>query len=131
MAPPVAAGIPVSYLDAAAPWAAQIGAEPAGTRLRAFVAARVSLRYDDTAAGVDERQEYEALYGPLDGGLDLDTETAVDFDDRDFRTEPPRGGAFVLPGAPIAEGSFWKGASGTCSAGSSTSARWSCSATGR
>ncbi len=109
VAPPVAAGITVSYLDVAAPWAAQIGAEPAGSRLRAFVAARVSLRYDDSAAGVDERQEYEALYGPLDGGLDLDTETAVDFDDRDFRSDPPPG-AFVLPGAPIGEGSFWKSA---------------------
>ena len=40
-------------------------------------------------------------------------------------------GAFVLPGAPIAEGSFWKGAARTCSGGSSTSARSSCSATGR
>ena len=48
-----------------------------------------SLRYDDTAAGVDEQQECEALYGPLDGGLDLDTEIEVDFDDRDFRSEPP------------------------------------------
>ncbi len=109
VAPPVAAGIPVSYLDPAAPWAAQVGADATGSRLRAFVAARVSLRYDDTAADVDERQEYEALYGPLDGGLDLDTEIAVDFDDRDFRSEAAPG-AFVLPGAPIAEGSFWKSA---------------------
>jgi hypothetical protein len=109
VSPPVASGIPVSYLDPAAPWARQVGADATGSRLRAFVAARVSLRYDDTAADVDERQEYEALYGPLDGGLDLDTELAVDFDDRDFRSEPAPG-AFVLPGAPIAEGSFWKSA---------------------
>ena len=34
---------------------------------------------------MDEHQEYEALYGPLDGGLDLDSEHAVDYDDRDFR----------------------------------------------
>ena len=38
----------------------------------AFIATRVALRYDDTAAGIDEQQEFEALYGPLDGGLDLD-----------------------------------------------------------
>ena len=43
-------------------------------RLHAFVAARVSLRFDDRSAGIDEQQEYEALYGPLDGGLDLDCE---------------------------------------------------------
>ena len=49
-----------------------VGAAAGGSRLRAFVAARVSLRFDDTSAGVDEQQEYEALYGPLDGGLDLE-----------------------------------------------------------
>ena len=108
VAPPVAAGVTVSYLDPAAPWAASVGAGPSGTRLRAFVAARVSLRYDDTAAGIDERQEYEALYGPLDDGLDLDTEVTVDFDDRDFGPEPPAGGSYVLPAAPVAEGAFWK-----------------------
>ena len=95
VAPPVAPGVPVSYLDVAAPWATQIGADPAGARLRAFVAMRVSLRYDDTAADLDETQEYEALFGPLDSGLDLGTETAVDFDDRDFRPDPVAALPFV------------------------------------
>ncbi len=108
VAPPVAAGITVSYLDVAAPWAAQIGAAADGGQFRAFVAARVSLRYDDSAAGIDERQEYEALYGPLDGGLDLDSETAVDFDDRDFRPDSAAAASFLLPAAPVAEVSFWK-----------------------
>ena len=48
------------------------------------------------------------MFGPLDGGLDLDTELAVDFDDRDFRPEPAAGLPFVLPQAPIAEAGFWK-----------------------
>jgi hypothetical protein len=108
VAPPVAPGVAVSYLDTAAPWADAVSADPAGTRLRAFVAARVSLRYDDTAAGIDESQEYEALYGPLDDGLDLDAEVTADFDARDFRDAPPTAGAFVLPQAPVAEASFWK-----------------------
>ena len=85
VAPPVADGIPVRWLDPAAPWAAEIGADPAGKRLQAFLAARVSLRFDDTKAGLDTTQEWEALYGPLDAGLDLDRETAVDYDDRDLR----------------------------------------------
>ena len=51
VAPAVAAGATVSYLDPAAPWAAQVGATAGVTRLHAFVATRVSLRYDDTAAG--------------------------------------------------------------------------------
>ena len=80
------------------------------TKLRAFVATRVALRYDDTAAGVDEQQEFEALYGPLDGGLDLDAETVVDFDDRDFRPDAPAGATYVLPAAPIGEAKFFTAA---------------------
>ena len=107
VAPAVADGTAVSYLDPAAPWGSQVGATAGVTRLRAFVATRVSLRYDDTAAGVDEQQEFEAVYGPLDGGLDLDAETVVDFDDRDFRPDAPAGATYVLPGAPIAESRFF------------------------
>ena len=100
-------GVAVSYLDPAAPWAAQVGATAGITRLHAFLATRVALRYDDTAAGIDEQQEFEALYGPLDGGLDLDAETVVDFDDRDFRPEAPAGATYVLPAAPVGEAKFF------------------------
>ena len=100
-APPSPTSIP------AAPWAAQVGATAGVTRLHAFVATRVSLRYDDTAAGIDEQQEFEALYGPLDGGLDLDSETVVDFDDRDFRADAPAGATYVLPAAPVGEAKFF------------------------
>jgi hypothetical protein len=103
VAPAVAQGVPVSYLDSAAPWAAQIGAVAGSTRMHAFLAARVALRYDDSAAGIDEEQEFEALYGPLDAGLDLDSETIVDFDDRDFRSEVPAAAAYVLPQMAIAD----------------------------
>ncbi len=101
--PAVADGVPVSYLDPAAPWATQIGAAAGASRLHAFLAARVALRYDDAAAGIDEQQELEALYGPLDAGLDLDSEIIVDFDDRDFRPDAPAGAAYVLPQVPLAE----------------------------
>jgi len=107
IAPAAAQGVPVSYLDPAAPWASQVGAVAGSTRLYSFLAARVALRYDDSAAGIDEQQEFEALYGPLDAGLDLDSETIVDFDDRDFRPEAPAGAAYVLPQAPIAEAKLY------------------------
>ena len=55
-------GNPRGVPRSAAPWATAFGAV-AGSRLQAFVAARVSLRYDDSAAGVDEQQEFEAVYG--------------------------------------------------------------------
>jgi hypothetical protein len=107
VAPAVAVGTTVSYLDPAAPWAAQVGATAGVTRLHAFIATRVSLRYDDTAAGIDEQQEFEALYGPLDAGLDLDSESVVDFDDRDFRGDAPPGATYVLPAAPVGEAKFF------------------------
>ena len=110
VAPPVADGVPVRWLDAAAPWAAEIGADAAGTRLQAFLAARVNLRFDDTKAGLDTTQEWEAVYGPLDGGLDLDRETTVDYDDRDLRPDAPDGAAYVLPSVPLDEPSFFRDA---------------------
>jgi hypothetical protein len=110
VAPAVAPGVAVSYLDPAAPWASAVGAATGATRLRAFLAARVSLRYDDRAADVDEQQEFEAVYGPLDGGLDLESETQVDYDDRDFAPEPPPGAVYVLPQAPLDDARFFSGA---------------------
>ena len=107
VAPAAAPGTTVSHLDPAAPWASQVGATAGVTRLHAFLATRVALRYDDTAAGIDEQQEFEALYGPLDGGLDLDAETVVDFDDRDFRPEARAGATYVLPAAPVGEAKFF------------------------
>ena len=110
VAPQVADGIPVRWLDPAAPWAAEIGADPSGKRLQAFLAARVNLRFDDTKADLDTTQEWEAVYGPLDTGLNLDRETAVDYDDRDLRAEPPDGGAYVLPGVPVDKATFFRDA---------------------
>ncbi|MGH3040123.1 MAG: hypothetical protein ACRDLZ_12140, partial [Gaiellaceae bacterium] len=110
VAPAVADGAKVAFLSPAAPWAEQVGAVAGGTRLSAFLAARVSVRFDDSSAGVDEQEEYEALYGPLDDGLDLATERAVDYDDRDLVEAPPDGATYVLPGAKIGEASFFRDA---------------------
>jgi hypothetical protein len=110
VAPPVADGIPVWHADPAAPWLTAVGGAPDGARLRAFLAARVSLRFDDAKAGVDATEEWEALYGPLDDGLDPDRETRAEIDDRDFRPDGPAGAAYVLPAAPIGEDAFFRDA---------------------
>jgi hypothetical protein len=110
VAPEVADGVPVRYLDPAAPWAADVGAAPGAARLQPYLAARVSVRFDDTSADLDVTQEWEAVYGPIADALDLDDETVVDFDERDFRAEPPDGAAYVLPAAPLGEASFFRGA---------------------
>ena len=108
VAPAVAAGVPVRYLDPAATWAALLGVQGAGRRLTAFLAARVNLRFDDAKVGIDASEEWEALYGPLDGGLDLEQETPVDYDERDFRPDPPEGAGYVLPQAPLGESGFYR-----------------------
>jgi hypothetical protein len=110
LAPSVADGVPVLYLDPAAPWAAEVGATPGGTRLRPALAVRVGLRYDDTKAGVDHAEEWEAVI-PLDGAaesLDVDAAVQVDYDDRDFGPEAPGGASYVLPNAPVGEASFFR-----------------------
>jgi hypothetical protein len=110
VAPPTAPEIAVGYLDPAAPWADSIGADAGARRLHAFLAARVRLRYDDTSAGIDEQQELEAVYGPLDAGLDLASETLVDYDERDFRPDAPTGATYVITEAPIAKSAFFRDA---------------------
>jgi ElaB/YqjD/DUF883 family membrane-anchored ribosome-binding protein len=110
VAPEVADGISVRYLDPAAPWARDVGASLGATRLQPYLAARVSVRFDDTSAELDVTQDWEAVYGPIADALDLDDETAVDFDERDFRAEPPDGAAYVLPAAPLGEASFFRDA---------------------
>ena len=107
VAPAVAPGTAVSFLDPAAAWASEVGAVQGSPKLRAFLAARVSMRYDDSAADVDEQEEFEAVYGPLDGGLDLASETQVDYDERDFGSAAPPNVAYVLPQAPLGEARFF------------------------
>jgi len=98
--PAVAEGIPVYHLDAAAPWAGEVGATPGAARHRAAVAARVHLRYDDTAAGIDHAEEWEAII-PIDDGVDPENAIHVDYDDRDLAAAAPPGAVYRLPGAAL------------------------------
>ena len=108
VAPAVAAGVPVRYADRAAPWLPEVGGVAEAARLQAFLAARVSVRFDDTKSDVDVTEEWEALYGPLDETLELESETRVEIDDRDFGAEPADGTSYVLPAAPIGEERFFR-----------------------
>ena len=114
------------------PGRAAIGAVAGTTRLRAFLAARVSLRYDDSAAGVDEQEEFEAVYGPLDGTLDLDSETQVDYDERDFcRVRPRRRGVHPPRASRSRRTRSSRRPRRRSENGSSTAGRSSCSAIAR
>lgn len=107
VAPEVGRGVPVRYVDAAAPWARELGATPGGTTLEAALVARVHLRFDDRAAGVDHREEWEAVLWPLDGTPRTDAVRPVDYDPRDLRDTPPPGAVYRLPDAAIGEAAMF------------------------
>ncbi len=101
VAPRVADGVAVRFVDAAAPWLADIGADPRGTALAPAVVARVSIRYDDTKADLVHDEEFEAVLFPLGDPVDASALVQVDYDDRDLRVDAPTGGIFHLTDAPI------------------------------
>jgi hypothetical protein len=99
--PQVASGVPVRWIDVAAPWLSTVGGDAGGTRLTPVVVARVQLRYDDTKAGLTHDQEYECVLAELTDPPDPSRATAVDYDDRDLRTEPQTADVYRIAGAPL------------------------------
>ncbi len=97
------------FLDPAAAWAGEVGADPTGTRYEAAAAATVNLVYDDTRAGVSHQEVFEAIIYPLAAVLDPASIREVDHDARDLRSENPAGAAFALPGVDISTKAFWTG----------------------
>lgn len=110
VAPPVAEDVPVRWLAPAAPWAAQVGAVPSGTKLAPSLVTRVSLLYDDDKLDLRETAEWEAVMFPLGATVDPAACIAVDHDDRDLRTEAPPGARYVLTDAPLTKKTFFTGA---------------------
>ena len=108
IAPEVAEGVEVAYLDPAAPWAADAGAVAGGTRMVPGLAARLRLLFDDTAADLRHEVEWEAVVAPLGADVDGADFRPVDHDDRDLRSEPPAGATYVLPEAKIHTKTFFR-----------------------
>jgi hypothetical protein len=105
--PEVADGVPVRWIDVAAPWVETANGDPRGQRREAILAARVALRYDETKADLVHDEEYECI-------IDLNTETpdvsraiAVDFDDRDLRPDPPDDTVYRLPNIDLTKKAFF------------------------
>ena len=102
IAPEVADGTSVFFIDPGSPWLADVGGDPDGRRLVAGVAARVNLLFDDTKADLRHEVEWEAIISPVDDEIDVDDAVEVDYDDRDLRREKVREDqVFVLPTAKI------------------------------
>ncbi len=108
--PQVPDTVRVAYLDPAAPWAADVGVDPAGTRLEAGLVARVDMVYDDQHADVNHHEEWEAVFFPLGDRFDPSTAKVVDYDPRDLDSEAPEGCTYALSDAPIDTKSFYSSA---------------------
>jgi hypothetical protein len=105
--PKTAEGVASVFLDPAAAWAGQIGADPTGTRYEPAVAATVNLLYDDTRAGVNHQEVFEAVVFPLQPVLTPESVIEVDHDPRDFRSDPPVGASYAIPEVAIDTKGFW------------------------
>jgi hypothetical protein len=108
VAPTVAAGVAVTYLDPAAPWAEEIGAMTGSSKLSPVVAATVNLVYDDTRAGINHSEVFEAILTDPSHPLSAETLVVVDHDPRDFHTEIPSNARYQLAAPNLDQASFWK-----------------------
>ncbi len=107
VAPEVAAGVPVFFLDPAAPWAEEVEAVAGSTKFAPGLVARVHMVFDDQYADVNHDEVWEAVFYPLADTFDPATAHAVDYDARDFRSEAPAGATYVLTDAPIKNKTFF------------------------
>ena len=107
IAPAVAEGVETFYLDPAAPWARELGADPTSTTLSPAAAVTVQLLFDETRADVNHNETYEALIFPLDGLIDVEDVLSVDHDERDFRSEAPANASYQLGNTKLQKKTFW------------------------
>ncbi len=104
--PTIASGVPVAYVDPAAPWLPSVGGVSGGLHLRAAAVARVDLTYDE-GTDVVATEEFEAVLMPLTQVPDPRQFVAVDYDDRDLVTTPPSGAVYGLVPSEAKAKTYW------------------------
>ncbi len=107
VAPAVADGVAVTWLDPAAPWAATVGLAGGGSRLEAGVACRIRMVFDEARADLRHEVEWEMVVHPLRATPSPQDAVPVDFDARDFRSEAPAGARYVIPEAPLGRKTYF------------------------
>jgi len=108
VAPQVAEGTRVAYLDPAASWADEVGARADSSRFEAALAVRVHLLFDERKADLAHREEWECVCFPLSADFSPEEVRAVDHDPRDLQAEAPAGARYVLPAAKIHTKGYFK-----------------------
>ncbi|MCA9595846.1 MAG: DUF87 domain-containing protein [Myxococcales bacterium] len=104
---PPAPPAPGSYADPGAPWLSTVGGVPGGRVLAPAAVFRVGLVFDEARADLRHEEELEAVLFPLGDSFDTSRLTLVDYDDRDFRPEPPAGTVFAQSAAPILDAKYF------------------------
>ncbi len=107
--PDVADGVEVVHLDPGASWASVVGADPTATRYSPAAAVTVQLLYDDTKAGINHSEVFEAVVHPLDGLVEQGEVFALDHDDRDFTSEALAGASYETGDLKLRNKTFWTG----------------------
>lgn len=110
VAPQVADGVRVRYLDPAAPWARDVGVGSATAELAAGLAVRVRMIFDERAGNIRHEDEWESVVFPLSDPFDPGEAVTVDHDARDFRAAAPDGAVYASAEAPIGTKTFFKNA---------------------
>lgn len=106
--PPAAAdGVPVRFVDPAAPWLTQVDGSATSTTHQAGLAIRVQLTFTDAKSDTHHVEEWEAVLTPLSDLTDVAAAVAVDHDDRDLRTEAPAGARYLPCDARIDTKTFF------------------------
>ncbi len=107
--PDIADGVPVRWIDVAAPWLADAGGAERGKRLEAAIVARVQLRYDEAKADLVHDEEYECVISPITETADVSGAIAVDYDVRDLRSDPPDGAVYAMSDAKLSTKTMFNG----------------------
>jgi hypothetical protein len=108
--PQIADTVDIRYLDPGVDYADKVGASATGNRLRAALAVRIELLFDNTKAKLKHEAEWEAIFTPLEGDIDPDDAIIVDYDDRDLTRKAPKDAVYVLPDAKIKNKTYFKSA---------------------
>lgn len=110
IAPQVADGVAVRFVDPAAPWLGDVGGDTQGSVLEAAIIARVAVRYDEAKAdNLVHDEEFEAVLFPLSEPVEVAALVRVDYDDRDLRSDAPLGIRFRIPAAKVGSKTLFSG----------------------
>ncbi|MDJ0792326.1 MAG: DUF87 domain-containing protein, partial [Acidimicrobiia bacterium] len=105
-APEVAEGIAASELHPAAPWASEVRHDPAAATLVPGIALTVEMRFDESRAGIDHTETWEAVAFPAPADPSAAEFLEVDHDPRDFSV-PVGEGTFVSGDARLSQSSYF------------------------